>query len=68
MDQLTRTILERNHTLASALQMLIGFEDRPACFGPVPSLAEQITQMAASYRVSREELVREYERVTGLRL
>lgn len=66
MDQATRAKIELNHALASALQMLIGFEDRPECFGPVPSLSDQFTQLAAGYRVNRTALVLEYERVTGL--
>jgi hypothetical protein len=62
----TRAKLELNHALASALQMLIGFEDMPACFGPPPSLSDQFTQLARDYRVNRTALVLEYERITGL--
>jgi len=57
--------IEANHTLASALQMLIGFDERPECFGPVPSFKEQIAQLAASYKVRPIDLIREYEHVTG---
>lgn len=62
----TRAKIEANHALASALQMLIGFEDRPEAFGPVPSLEDQITQLADSYKVDRKALVAEYVRLTGL--
>jgi hypothetical protein len=65
MNNDIRAKIERNHTLASALQMLIGFADRPECFGPVPSVSEQFTQLAKSYNVPREWLLSEYERVTG---
>jgi len=65
MDTTTRAKLEQNHALASALSMLIGFADRPECFGPVPSLADQFSQLAAMYKVSRADLVKEYTRVTG---
>jgi hypothetical protein len=66
MNQATKAKIEHNHALASALQMLIGFDERPECFGPVPSLNEQFKQLAASYRVGLGELISEYYRVTGL--
>jgi hypothetical protein len=63
-----RAKLEANHTVAAALTMLVGFEDRPECFGPVPSVEEMVQQLTASYKVSREAFLAEYERVTGEKL
>lgn len=65
MNDDTRAKIEHNHNLAAALQMLIGFADRPECYGPIPPMAEQFTQLADSYRLKRAELIAEYTRVTG---
>lgn len=64
MTTSTRAKIEYNHALASALQMLIGWEDLPECFDR-PTVDEQFTQLAAQYRIDRDELVAEYERVAN---